>query len=124
MTRCTGLRVDAGARFPLLLHHLAKAGEHEFAVLLDLLVFSSTLASAVHHWRGPVCVISTLAHFGPLLDSHMVASRRDSLEFFEVRPGINPRLLSREIEKSMGGLLLGSRSILVARLLWVIRIQK
>jgi hypothetical protein len=47
----------------------------------------------------------------------MVASRRDSLEFFEVRPGINPRLLSREIEKSMGELLLGSRSILVARLL-------
>ena len=36
----------------------------------------------------------------------------------------NPRLLGREIEKLMGELLLGSRSILVARLLWVIRIQE
>jgi hypothetical protein len=32
------LRVDAGSRFPLLLHELAEAGQDELAVLLDLLV--------------------------------------------------------------------------------------
>ena len=30
--------IDAGSRFPLLLHELAKAGQNELAVLLDLLV--------------------------------------------------------------------------------------
>jgi hypothetical protein len=32
------LRIDAGSRFPLLLHELPKAGQNKLAVLLDLLV--------------------------------------------------------------------------------------
>jgi len=32
------LGIDAGSRFPLLLHELPKAGQNELAVLLDLLV--------------------------------------------------------------------------------------
>ena len=32
------LGIDADSRFPLLLHQFPKAGQHEFAVLLDLLV--------------------------------------------------------------------------------------